>query len=279
MKQLIFFLFFSVLTGTVFSQYYFNDIVSTQKTNELLQTYKKNRIRNVTLNSYEPDGSLSDTFEVRNKINSSHTEILTTTKTALQGSSTITSTYNAKGQIEMSVEEENEIVNTIKYLYDTTGNVLEISATSIETQDSVFSTERHVYSYIKGVVSQMTKIKNGTDTTFVVFRKDEAGRVGKEVWLKGSKVLKTIETYYYYYDAKGRLTDVVHKNIYANKLLPETVFTYNEQGFVQSMMNVRAGATGYVTWRYAYNSFGLRTEEKCYTKNNRVMGNIVYDYK
>ncbi len=279
MKQLIFFLCCSTATGSVFGQYYFNDIVSTQKTNELLQTYKKNRIRNVNINSYEPDGSLSDTFEVRNKINGSFTEILTTTKTALQGKSNITSTYNAKGQIEMSVEEENEIVNTIKYVYDTAGNVLEINATSIETQDSVFSTERHIYTYTKGIVSQMIKIKNGTDTTFVVFRKDEAGRVGKEIWLKGSKVLKTVETYYYYYDSKGRLTDVVHKNIYANKLLPEMVFTYNEQGQLQSMLNVRAGAVGYVTWRYAYNSFGLKTEEKCYTKNNRLMGNILYDYK
>jgi YD repeat-containing protein len=187
------------------------------------------------------------------------------------------SSYNSKGLLVKTIGIENDAENTTTYSYDSSNNLLEVLATSNEVGDSNYTTERHLYQYNKGKLVQMLKIKNNTDTTFVVFRLDDKGKVVKETWLKGQQQLRVIENYFYYYNANNELTDVVQPS--GRQLLPVISREYDGRGQLVQMVNTRAGGNGYLLWRYSYNENGLKKNEKCYSKKSIAIGEMVYEYK
>jgi YD repeat-containing protein len=267
-----------ILSSTAASaQYYFNDILHTGETNGLLSAYRKNGIRQINVKSFERDGSASEGFEIATEFSNNYQTVTTTTNTALQGSSKVVSSYNSKGLLVKTIGIENDAENTTTYSYDSSNNLLEVLATSNEVGDSNYTTERHLYQYNKGKLVQMLKIKNNTDTTFVVFRLDDKGKVVKETWLKGQRQLRVIENYFYYYNANNELTDVVQPS--GRQLLPVISREYDGRGQLVQMVNTRAGGNGYLLWRYSYNENGLKKNEKCYSKKSIAIGEMVYEYK
>ena len=118
----------------------------------------------------------------------------------------------------------------------------------------------------------MLRIKNNADTTIITFAEDEAGNTGIE------KNSKTGDTYYYYYDAKKRLTDVVRLNPANQKMLPDYMFEYNYSGQIIQMTTTEEGGSYYFVWKYTYEN-GLRIREKCFSNERRLMGSIEYAYK
>ena len=82
----------------------------------------------------------------------------------------------------------------------------------------------------------------------------------------------------YVYDSKNRLTDVVHLNQFNEKMLPDYIFEYNSTGLVTQMTTTEEGGSYYYIWKYTYDN-GLRTSEKCFSKERRLMGTIQYEYK
>ena len=92
------------------------------------------------------------------------------------------------------------------------------------------------------------------------------------------KKKKTAEVYYYYYDEKNRLTDIVHKYSYQKQLFTESSFEYDDIGQLAKMVSSEKEGAYYFTWRYNYED-GLRTNERCYSKEGRLVGSVEYKYK
>jgi YD repeat-containing protein len=124
--------------------------------------------------------------------------------------------------------------------------------------------------------SGMVRIKNGRDTLWVTFIAEEHGWIGEERWLQKGKL---VETYYYYYDAAGRVTDITHFNKTARRILPDYTFEYNAQGRLTSMVTFINGTNQYRTWRYTYDSRGLKTGEVVYNKYRQQEGKLIYSYQ
>ena len=118
----------------------------------------------------------------------------------------------------------------------------------------------------------MIKIKNLNDSSVIMFSNDENNNVGIE------KNTKTGDTYYYYYDGKKRITDVVRLNQFSQKMLPDYIFEYNNAGLVTQMTTTEEGSSYYYIWRYTYEN-GLRVKEKCFSKDRKLLGSIEYEYK
>ena len=118
----------------------------------------------------------------------------------------------------------------------------------------------------------MIRVKGAADSTVFVFLPDENNNVSIE------KNTKTGDTYYYYYDTKNRITDVVRMNNYNQKMLPDYIFEYNAAGLITQMTATEEGGSYYFIWKYTYDN-GLRIKEKCYSKEKRLMGTIEYEYK
>ena len=64
----------------------------------------------------------------------------------------------------------------------------------------------------------------------------------------------------------------------AQRLLPDDIFAYAEDGKMTSLLSVQEGAASYQRWIYNYNDKGLRIRETCYGKERDMLGHIEYQY-
>ncbi|MBS1509923.1 MAG: hypothetical protein JST86_03730 [Bacteroidetes bacterium] len=266
---------FSCLTSATFAQYYYKDIVSNKQLIADMARLKEQKIKTVNLSSFEDDGTPSEGFFCQKSINKNYTEVETKSRTNVTGASLLTSSFNSKGLLEKSVDSSDIASSTSLYEYNDKNNITHITSIARSSDDDFKNEirEEHIYEYNdKGAVSKMYRVKNGSDTTLFLFSQDEKGNVDIE------KNTKTGDTYYYYYDAANRLTDVVRLNPYNQKMLPDYMFEYNNGGLITQMTTTEEGGSYYFIWKYTYDN-GLRIKEKCFSKEKRLMGSIEYEYK
>jgi hypothetical protein len=122
----------------------------------------------------------------------------------------------------------------------------------------------------------MLRIKNNVDTTYVSFTHDEAGNIAEETWKRKNR---TIETYYYYYNQKNQITDIVRYSKKAKRMLPDFILEYDEKGRVMQMTQNQSASANYLVWRYVYNTKGLKEKEMVYNKQKQFLGKIEYNYQ
>ncbi|NOU37979.1 MAG: hypothetical protein HOO89_04650 [Ferruginibacter sp.] len=264
----------SLIVNLVTAQYYYKDIVSNNQVHADMNTYKENKIKSITIKSFEDNGMESDGFICEKKINKKYSKTELFTGANSKATALFTSYFNKQGKLTSTNDSSEISVTKINYNYDTNGKVLSIFS-SISSSDDDFEnkiTEEHIYIYSNEVITKMLKIKNNKDTTTILFSLDEKGNIAVE------KDTKNATKYYYYYDAQNRLTDIVQANEYNKNLKPEYIFEYNNAGQITQMTSVEEGSSNYFVWKYSYAN-GLRTKERCFTNEKRLMGSIEYEYK
>ena len=257
------------------AQYYYKDILSNKQLISEMAQLKEQKVRTVSLKSFEDDGSPSEGFFCERKINRNYSTVETQTKSNVTGASLFTSNFNDKGYLTQTIDSSDIASLTSFYTYDNNNNITSILSIARSSDDDFKNEikEQHIYEYnSKGLPIKMTRVKNVTDSAVIVFSPDENNNVSIE------KNTKTGDTYYYYYDTKNRITDVVRLNKYNQKMLPDYIFEYNNAGLITQMTATEEGGSYYFIWRYSYEN-GLRTKEKCYSKEKRLMGTIEYEYK
>lgn len=274
-KKIISLFFILILCRDTQAQYYYKDIVSNKQALEDLALLKEQKIRQVKVSSFEDDGKPSDGFSVEKQVNRNYTEIETFTRSNVTGPSLFTARYSKDGLLIETVDSSDLAVKITSFSYDDKRRVKEILS-YIRSSDDDFTNEHsddHYYFYSDaGLLLRMYRVKNDVDTSIILFSTDEKNNVTIE------KDTKTGMTYYYYYDSKNRLTDVVHLNQFNNKMLPDYIFEYNNAGQISQMTSTEEGGSYYYVWKYNY-ADGLRIKERCFSKERRLMGTIEYEYK
>jgi hypothetical protein len=267
-------LFFSLQAG---AQYYYTDLVTQDHARQQYQLLKASRAKGVKIVSFEADGSPSEGFFCEQKIIGNISQIRTTSGTQVTGRSMLTSYYNAAGQLYRSSDSTNESLNISYWSYDSLGRINSITNTSAESvKDKMPQTEQHNWYYASnGKPEKMVRIKGKNDTTVVTFGLDEKGNIAEERIMRNGQFAGK---YYYYYDEQNRLTDIARFNERANRILPEYIFTYNDQGRLYEMTAFQPGSSGYIIWRYLYNDNGLKTKEVLYNKDKQFVGKMEYSY-
>ncbi|MFT3746739.1 MAG: hypothetical protein QM768_00410 [Agriterribacter sp.] len=275
-KKLILICLTFLFVRSSFSQYYYRDIILTGQNAAQQQTWKKNKVQQVSLLSFEADGTPSENFSCDIKPNSGYTQVRTITSSQVAGSSSLTAFYNFKAQLYKSVDSSNEVLTVYEYSFDSTGKLSAAVNTVTGLTDKRKQTEKHIWFYnTQGLPAYMLYIKNNTDTTTVKFLTDENGNIlEEESWWRNVSKGKT----YYYYDTLNRLTDIVRYNAKLQKLIPDYIFEYDENNRLIQMTNMQQDAGNYIIWKYLYNDMGLRTEERGYNKQKRLIGRIEYRY-
>lgn len=273
-------LFFTLIFCTpVFSQYYFQDIVTANISGKNFQTLKKNQVKKVTVTSIEPDGNETEGFGISQTIDAAKNSITTTTASTLTGSSVLNTFFNSNGLPARLIDSSTNTVNTVKFNYDNAGKLASVNSNSHQPDDTNHYTiqEDHLFQYNeKGQLTGMQKITNKYDTLKVVFVPAENGLPGEERWYKKNQ--KT-ETWYYFYDDKNRLTDIVRYNTTAQKMLPDYIFEYDEYGNISKQTVVQAGTNFYRLWLYDYDEKGLKKSETIFRKGKEQEGRIIYSYE
>jgi hypothetical protein len=256
------------------AQYYYKDIVSNNQLLADMKTYKENKIRKITLKSFEDNGVESEGFFFEKKISKNYKQTELFTRADISAASLFTSTFDADGKLINTNDSSSIIVTKIAYSYNSNGQIASIFS-SITSKDDDYETnitEEHIYSYENNKPTKMVVVKNKKDSTSILFSTDDNGNITLE------KDTKTGTKFYYYYDSKNRLTDIVQANQYRKNLKPDYIFEYNSAGLITQMTAVEEGSSNYFVWKYSYDN-GLRTKERCFTNERRLMGTMEYEYK
>ena len=256
------------------AQYYYNDIVNNKAVLAELAMLKEKKIKGVKVLSLESNGAASEGFTCQKKINRDFTEVEIYTETNESYPNTFISSFDKAGLLQRTIDSSEAGATTIDYRYDGSGRLVSIiSSKHFADADGGSSNEQHLYQYNSaGILQQMQLVKNNRDSTLYIFEADEAGNIIIE------KNAKTGELYYYYYDLKNRLTDVVHSYNLQKSLFSEFTFEYNHEGQVTKMVTSEKEGAYFFTWRYTYED-GMRRNERCYSKEGRLMGSVEYEYK
>ena len=275
MKNLL--LLICVFTCTSsFSQYYYNDIIANEQSNKRYQLLKSNKIKNITVNSYDAENQASQGFSLSQEFTPDYRKLITKSTTASGSVSLLTSFYE-NNKVKRSDEITKGVETKSEYVYNDKALLQSITSTSTDTALKSKSIEAHVWIYNeKGQPTLMLKIKNNTDTIRIEMVLDDHGNVIEEHWKRKTV---SLENYYYYYNDKNQLTDIVRFNKRAQKLLPDFLFEYDAAGRLSQMIQVPAGSSNYTIWKYTYDDKGLKQEEICSDRQKQLMGKIVYSYQ
>lgn len=258
------------------AQYYLQHLVVAERSADQFRQMKRNYISRMTARSIEADGQPSENFRIEQKVDAGRNTVTTYTASNFTGQSVMTSIYNGKGQVLEVSDSSSSVFNHIAYTYNQQGLLAKLHIESKDSMQQYTMEEWHELEYDqKGFPSGMLRIKNGKDTTRVIFIASENGKPAEEHWWNKNKLL---ETWYYYYDDKGRLTDVARFNARANRILPDYMYEYDNRGRVIKQTTVQ-GAGTYRIWQYEYDERGLKTKETVLNKYKQVEGTIRYEYK
>lgn len=266
---------FLSITALANAQYYYKDLVNNKQLLTEMAQLKEQKIRTIIVKSFEDDGSPSDGFFCEKNINKNYTTVETLTRSNVTGATLFVSSFDKKGLLLKTIDSSEIASTTSEYSYDENGHINAIRS-ALRSSDDDFANEiveEHHYQFdAKGLPVKMIRVKNYSDSIIIFFSTDEKNNVSIE------KDSKTGSTYYYYYDTKNRLTDVVHLNPFNQKMLPDYVFEYNGAGSISQMTTTEEGGSYYYIWKYTYEN-GMRIREKCFSKEKRLMGTIEYEYK
>ena len=269
--SLIFSLF---ITNLVFAQYYFKDIINCKQTAEEMRAYKNAKIKKISVNSFEPDGEISKDFYCEKKISKDFRKYSLYTKNRQTGRSLMICNFDEKGRIIRTYDSSENVVTTTKFVYNEFDELANSSSKSISKDDDfhIEITESHIYQYKNQIPTQLLRIKNGNDTTLIIFSTDEKNNLAIE------KNTKTGEKYYYYYDDAKHMTDIVHLNEFKNSMVPDYIFDYNDNNQIVQMNTSEDNNGNYYIWKYEYEN-DLKKSEKIFSNKGEMAGMFEYEYE
>jgi hypothetical protein len=258
------------------AQYFYKDIWNPQQLTKEMSILKNEKIRTISVKSFEDNGEPSDGFFCEKKIEKDYSLSETVTRSLVTSQSLLATHFNSKGLIIQTTDSTESSISQTEYFYNDDGKMIAVKTFTKADDDAGGIDETHNYTYNSGgILEKMTREKNNAETSAVNFKVDEKGNVieEEERFKNGS-----IKKYFYYYDDKNRLTDIVHYNDRAKRLLPDYMYEYNSVGQIKQMISIEDGS-GYYIWKYTYNDKGLRETEKGLSKERKLLGSIQYVYR
>ena len=257
------------------AQYYYKDIMGSIKENNEFSILKNANIKRIKIASFDENDQPSEGFFCEKKINKNFSQSQLLTNSNITGESLLVTDYNDKGDVIKTTTSTPHTTNTVEYKYDGEGRIISIHTYTMADGDSTGISETHEYFYENGRPEKMIRKKNNEVVSTITFIADDKGNIIEEDPIGKSNDKK----YYYYYDDNNRLTDVVHYNPIAKKLLPDYMFEYNQGNQPKQMISVDETGRNYFIWRYAYDDKKLPEIQKCYSKEKQLLGTIQYEYQ
>jgi YD repeat-containing protein len=257
------------------AQYYYKDIVSTRKENNEFSILKNSNIKYIKITSYDEHDQPSEGFFCEKRFNKDYTQSKLMTNSNITGESLLVTDYDKNGDVIKTTTTTPHTTNTVGYNYDSSGNIISIHTNTTAGGESGGITETHEYIYKDSQPVKMLRKKNNALISTITFVKDEKGNIIEED-PSGKSIDKK---YFYYYDDSSRLTDVVHYNPVAQRLLPDYMLEYSNGNKPDKIISVDETGRNYFIWRYAYDDKKLPEIQKCYSKEKQLLGTIQYEYQ
>jgi hypothetical protein len=257
-----------------YAQYYYKDIVSTIQAKKEMESYKSAGIHQMKINSIESNGENSQGFYCEKKITKDYKKTSLYTKSIGTSKSVLISYFNDDNQLIKTYDSSELVISSNEYVYDN-NRLIKITTVSKSSDDDFVNNlkEEHIYIYTNNtdLPERMYRIKNSKDSNLVVFSIDENNHISIE------KDTRNASKYYYYYTTSNQISDIVHTNEYKQKLVADYIFEYNSLGQISQMTTTEDGNDNFLVWKYAYDN-GLKTMERIYSKDGKMIGKLEYKY-
>lgn len=266
-------LFFST---TSFCQYYYSDITDTKAMGDRMKNFVQQKVKNVTATGYDARGVKTTDFNEWQEVNAAKKLLKLSTRNGFQVSRQYYQ-FDDQYRLQQIVDSSGAIKSTTTYTYDTKGNITSIKTSIVDSLKDFSETTEHQYQLsANGKPEKLWRIVNGTDSSEYRFTVDEKGNVvDEQLFRRGMGV----DSIFYYYDDKNRMTDIVRYNKKARKLLPALMFEYDDADrVIQKMTVLSTNNPDYLIWRYIFNDRGLKTKEALFNKQKELTGRIDYAY-
>ncbi|HQZ75012.1 MAG TPA: RHS repeat protein [Chitinophagaceae bacterium] len=264
------------------AQYYYNDIIGTQETNNLMKSYVANKVKTVSATGYDNRGVKATDFSEFQEVKENG-RVLKNSSINNFNKTVVYSRFDEKGRVINITDSSTAIQSSTTYTYDATGRVSQILNVVKDSASDFDHSETHQWFYsASGKPEKMWRILNNTgaentiDSLEVRFITDEDGNTAEEKTYK-----KGVETsyLYYYYDDRNRLLDIVRYNTRLRKLMPDIMFEYDEKdNIAQKTTTTSSLHLGYLIWRYIYDEKGLKTKEVLFNNDKQITGKIEFTY-
>lgn len=264
------------------AQYYYNDIIGTQETNNLMKSYVTNKVKTVSATGYDNRGVKATDFSEFQEVKENG-RVLKNSSINNFNKTVVYSRFDEKGRVINITDSSTAIQSSTTYTYDTTGRVSQILNVVKDSASDFDHSETHQWFYsASGKPEKMWRILNNTgaentiDSLEVRFITDEDGNTAEEKTYK-----KGVETsyLYYYYDDRNRLLDIVRYNTRLRKLMPDIMFEYDEKdNIAQKTTTTSSLHLGYLIWRYIYDEKGLKIKEVLFNNDKQITGKIEFTY-
>lgn len=270
-------LFLCTISLNAMSQYFYKDLWNAQQVIKELSVLKSQRIRTISIKSFEANGEPSEGFFCEKTLDKNYSFSETVTRSDVTDQSLLTSFFNDKGLLLKTTDSTATSISSSEYKYDDHGRIIAIESYTRAGDETNAINEIHEYHYNDaGNLEKMTIKKGASPARIINFIVDDKGNViDEQETLNGVNGKK----YLYYYDDQGDLTDVVHYNERAKKLLPDYMYEYSQQGQIKQMISTQEGGSNYFIWQYTYSDNGLKESEKCLSKEKKLLGSVEYSYK
>lgn len=280
--KLQFLLFSLIISACLRAQYYYNDIVGTMENNRQMQTYLVNKVKMVSAAGYTPQGSKATDFSETQEIMENGKALKITTIANLNRT-VYYNRFDAQNRLISITDSVLGVESITSYEYDKDGRIISVQNSVKDPENEIDQSELHKWLYNKeGKPEKMWRIINSNDSLEIRFTPDENGNPGEEIsYRKG----KETDRLYYYFDEKGRITDIVRYNEKIKQLVPDNIITYDDNDRVLQIITSTPGDkygkitwVGYQIWRYVYNEQGLKTAEALFNNEQEMTGRIKYSY-
>lgn len=274
MKKVLVVMVLLIVSRQAGAQYYYLDVIGTQQTNDQYKKIIQHNLSSISATSFEQNSEPIPDFVLEQTI--SNNQIITRSSSINSKESFFKSYYDNQ-QLLKTIDSNSSAINTVIYKYNSQGKLLSSTSSNKDFDGTFDQSEVHLWKHDNaGRLVNMLKIKNSADTMLIEFKHDEAGNLIEENWKKNNRI---IETYYYYYNSKNQLTDIVRFNRKAKQMLPDIMFEYDAAGLVSQMIQTQGTSANYLIWRYVYNNKGLKEKEFAFNKKKELLGKIEYAYR
>jgi len=274
-----------MISVTLNAQYYYNDILVAREINARMKNYVAANVQSVTATGYDAQGKKTTDFNEWQEVQPDHSGLKITTRNG-QNVTRSWFRFDEKTRVVNMRDSSTDAQSVTDYSYDANDNLVKIKTTMKDSLVDFDQTKERQWLYKDGKPVKLLLIVNGNDSMEYSFTLDERKNIADEmISHRGGTRNKVDYLYdpnkiYYFYDDQNRLTDITRYSAKADRLLPDYMFSYDDQGRVVRRINV-LGTTkysDYITWKYDYNEKGLRVKESLYNKQREFQGRIDYNY-
>ena len=133
-------------TGTIYSQYYYNDLIGTSETNRQMQVYLANKVKTMSATGYDQRGMKSTDFSEYHEV-LENGRVLRASSIVNLNKIVVYSRFDDKGRVISMTDSSGDLKSITTYSYDPAGRITLVENRITDTANDFNQLETHQWEW------------------------------------------------------------------------------------------------------------------------------------